>query len=133
MRRVNTLSHADVFSRSQLCIFSIRCRNPERRIILDRRTIWCHMHLRSGYTSHPPFGRVPPQGPFLKRLGHRCEQMKAVWLRMHSPQRWQRNTGIFTAFSNKSMAPESRLSPGEYGFHLVARFVFIPSAIEKCP
>jgi hypothetical protein len=68
------------------------------------------MHRRSGKTSQCPEGRVPPQGPFRSLFGHRWEQMKAVWLRMHSPQRWQRKTGILTMFSRKSMDADTFLA-----------------------
>jgi hypothetical protein len=59
--------------------------------------------------------------------------MKAVWLRMHSPQRWQLNRGILTAFSKKSIMPESRFSPGENDRPFVEMVLGALSVIKNCP
>jgi hypothetical protein len=89
------------------------------------------MHFLSGYTSQRPWGRVPPHGPFLSLFGQRCEQMKAVWLRMHSPHRWHPKMGTLTASSARSIRLESRLSPGESGFPLVEMDSRVFSVMNK--
>ena len=110
MRFLKTLSQADVFSRFQLCIFSIRNNNTNRLKRLDLKYILYHTHFRSGKTSHDPSSPVPPHGPLRNRLGHLWQHTYPVWLKMHSPQCWHLKSGTLIISSKKRATLETIFS-----------------------
>jgi hypothetical protein len=107
IRFLNTFSHADVCSKSQLWIFFILYNKLIRFNSFDRKYILYHTHLRSGNTSHDPSSLVPPHGPLRIRFGQFWLQIKAVEDNIHSPQCWQRNNGTFIISSKKSRRRET--------------------------
>ncbi len=115
VRFLNAFSQDDVPSRFQLCILILLKSRLTRCIFFDRKYILYHTHFRSGNTSHDPFSPVPPQGPLRIRFGQFCEQINAVEDNMHSPQRWQRNRGIFMMSSTTRRRRETFRSPAPMG------------------